>query len=160
MKELYITYNALRSGPVNTVTFMFAHMEKMANTKKWDIVIGGLITSIDVTLGLSAEISQLQPIADNTALESFAWKLIKMRDHHSYVFMIRNKNIKHGANESDNHQHTRWGKLALHSGYWCPLWYWGRYPHPTCHHPFYLSSTNPNLLTHNNTNLNPSTYAL
>lgn len=52
MEELFLMFIIFQSIPINYVSFLLAGLDKVANQEIENIYVGGIITHIDIALGL------------------------------------------------------------------------------------------------------------
>lgn len=76
---------------------MLGKQDKIAKLKGWGIVIGGLITSIALALGLEKQVAQLVHLEGSTSLDlnsCLSKNLVKLTNLNVFCLMINNEVIK------------------------------------------------------------------
>lgn len=97
MKELFFIDCVFKPSQINSATFMLSHLKTIAKARWGNIFIGGLITSIALSMGLDAEVTTLMFVVGSTALGivSFpAQMIIKTKSLGQYYLLIQHAVIK------------------------------------------------------------------
>lgn len=97
MNELFFIDCVFKPSQVNLATFIIAHMKIISKAKRCNIVIGGVVTSIALAMGLEAEVATLHPLSGIIALNIFscqAYQTFKTKSFEQYYLMIHLAVIK------------------------------------------------------------------
>lgn len=91
-KELFYLFATFVPQNVNTVPFMFSHMQAIVNARRGPIIFGGLITSIARVLGLEDKFSCLTPLPPRAIIidRTRSMKLVKRRQDSNFHLMVAN----------------------------------------------------------------------
>lgn len=60
-EELNFIFSIFQSRTINSVAFLLAGLDRLANEKVENIYVGGTVTHIDIALGLRNQVDHLTP---------------------------------------------------------------------------------------------------
>ena len=96
-KELFFIDSVFQARRIHTTAFMLANMQATAKAAKGAIVIGGLITSLALALGLESELANLVPLEDGTPLNLHSClhqNFVQVKGQTQFYLMIRNELVR------------------------------------------------------------------